>query len=603
MKMKKTIAAISAATVAVSAMAMNTSALFEGETTTDAAFEGKTLTFNLAQTIHNVPVGDSAATFTMKLPANTLAADLSTGAIFALYDVSYDATNHVKGDLIMTDIDPWKDNGKGGQASLEWSVSYYEKANPTLRHTDTYSTDKASANFDKDNRTFIQEYNPSTGLLETKNASHWSAKTDFADVATMLYVPADTFAPATELYATCTVEENYAPWDFVWKTAYNSMVRGAGLTAGVPLDAAATNFRTMKTTNETGSVVAIEATYVAAVNAAYVTDGALTVNTYLESVNKTSAVGSYVDRVYPMKSDVTGTTGLKQSLRTYLSTNSTVVTEYLTYADLFDYLSHGNLVPQDQTWKTYVPYLQPAAVVNDALANYDKVTVKFKTAKKNILFEGDGDAYYVDNDGTAQYKNFEQHLYYNDAQYNNTYTLNDYQDITGYSSYNYFNLFSGALVVNQGITMSLSDVNYFTYGSDFIAFEWDKVMTTNANSQLSYYAQYVQNMQLRTSTAWYWDSVDFVLENVEAEEVGAEAEIEGETEVIADDAEEIVADEEVPAEEVAVDEEVAPEVETEVEAVVEDAPVDNAQTGNASVALAVIPVALAAAAVVAKKRS
>lgn len=76
--------------------------------------------------------------------------------------------------------------------------------------------------------------------------------------------------------------------------------------------------------------------------------------------------------------------------------------------------------------------------------------------------------------------------------------------------------------------------------------------------------------------------------------------VEAEEEEIAD--EEIV-DEEIPAEEeeeIPAEEEEVPAEEEEVPAE-EEAPVENPTTGNSPIALAVIPVALAAAAVVAKK--
>ena len=91
-------------------------------------------------------------------------------------------------------------------------------------------------------------------------------------------------------------------------------------------------------------------------------------------------------------------------------------------------------------------------------------------------------------------------------------------------------------------------------------------------------------MKLATSNTWYWDNLTVVLTAAAADDATSDAGVE------ADDEE--LAEEEV--EEEVVEEVVEEEVEVEV---------SNPTTGNASVALAVIPVALAAAAVVAKKRS
>ncbi len=221
-------------------------------------------------------------------------------------------------------------------------------------------------------------------------------------------------------------------------------------------------------------------------------------------------------------------------------------------------------------------YVNATAVLNDAIENYDSVVFTFNTAANGIKTDDPHGAYYH-QDGDKSYMSFSQHLYNNFYNPENTGYLG--LDWTG------VNLFQGALVVNEGLTMSLADTDYFDWQATSLSFDWDAIMdgalTTND------YATFIRSLKLATSQTWYWDSMDVVL-TAGAEEDGVDAE----AGVEADD-EELVEEE---VEEEVVEEEVEEEVEVEVE-------VSNPTTGNASVALAVIPVALAAAAVVAKKRS
>lgn len=226
-------------------------------------------------------------------------------------------------------------------------------------------------------------------------------------------------------------------------------------------------------------------------------------------------------------------------------------------------------------------YVNATAVLNDAIENYESVVFTFNTAANGLKWEEDGDAYYnADWDADYSYMSFGQHLYNNFYNPENTGYLG--LDWTG------VNLFQGALVVNEGLTMSLADTDYFDWTATSLSFDWDAIMdgalTTND------YATFIRTLKLATSQTWYWDSMDVVLTAGAAED-GVDAE----AGVAADD-------EELAEEEVEVEEEVVEEVEVEEEAEVE-VEVSNPTTGNASVALAVIPVALAAAAVVAKKRS
>jgi hypothetical protein len=104
----------------------------------------------------------------------------------------------------------------------------------------------------------------------------------------------------------------------------------------------------------------------------------------------------------------------------------------------------------------------------------------------------------------------------------------------------------------------------------------------NAIAQYNSWLTYVQSLRLATSAEWYWDNLTITWATP-VDDTVATGEGLGSDEVTLDD------------EPAAEDEEVVAPVET-----VPVAP--NPATGNSAVALAVIPVALAAAAIVAKKR-
>lgn len=185
------------------------------------------------------------------------------------------------------------------------------------------------------------------------------------------------------------------------------------------------------------------------------------------------------------------------------------------------------------------------------------------------------------------------------------------------------NLNSAGLVANSRWTMQLSDVDAFEWGDSTITFFWDAI-TDEAN--VTNAANFLQSLQLYTPNEWFWDKMDVAVGAAIAEDVGADAPLEEEAEEVSEEEvteEEIIEEEEEPIddfeEEEPVDDfeddfteeefdETEPEIEDEPEVTepVEEAPanieVDSPKTGNAPVALAVIPVALAAAAVVAKKR-
>ena len=219
-------------------------------------------------------------------------------------------------------------------------------------------------------------------------------------------------------------------------------------------------------------------------------------------------------------------------------------------------------------------YVNVAAVLNDVIANFDDVTFTFNTAAKGVK-----DGKYDDN-GDKKYTAFGQHLYNLYGDEASSYVYAGY-DWTGY------NLFSGALVINGSLSMSLNNTEVFDYAATSLSFNWEDV-TGGAN--VNTYVTYLQKMQLATSSTWYWDSMDVVYGNTESDDVNSGEGTDAEEDVIADD----TSDEEIADD--AADEEPADE------APADEAPAANPATGNAPIALAVIPVALAAAAVVAKKR-
>lgn len=246
-------------------------------------------------------------------------------------------------------------------------------------------------------------------------------------------------------------------------------------------------------------------------------------------------------------------------------------------------------------------YTKPVAVLNDAIANHDNVVFTFTsyngyvgTTKSHIAHqwvEVDR-GYDYETSGGNDWHNptFGQHLYTNLSDAYSLFDSNEYDQYGSYSSAWGINLFTGAIVVNSHLTMQLSDTDTFNWGSNTLSFDWfditDEGKITDAKTFLT-------DMLLYTPTDWYWDTLTVVVSDDEDENIDAGEGLDGEGDTI---------DDEEPAEDV---------VEEPTEDVVEEpaetdaAPVETAPspaTGNAPVALAVIPVALAAAAVVAKKR-
>ena len=291
-----------------------------------------------------------------------------------------------------------------------------------------------------------------------------------------------------------------------------------------------------------------------------VTAGAVTEHMATTLTAYAGASGA-VDKQYPMKTTLNGVTG---------------TTEIVTYLEN----KANNLV------KDGMSYVNVRAVINDVIANYDDVTFTFNTATNKVNNNGE-----YDGNGAIDCTAFGQHLYnlYGDETTGYVYT-------SAYD-WSYYNLFSGALIINDGLSMSLNDTNTFDYGKSSISFNWADVTD---GATVNTYVTYLHSMRLATSTDWYWDSMDVVFANTEAEDTTVDSDASAEVE-----------DDEIPEEEVPAEEEEAPAEEEEAPAEEEEAPAEeetpvaettNPGTGNAPIALAVIPVALAAAAVVAKKR-
>ena len=269
--------------------------------------------------------------------------------------------------------------------------------------------------------------------------------------------------------------------------------------------------------------------------------------------------------------------------------------------DVFSWIGFVNADSSKSTYATDQALIaqNTKAVVNDAIQNYNDVTFVFNTATKKVSLNAGldgqwGNPYgtYVDNDWDASdvgdYTSFGRHFWDLDYGYdaNTIYVGNDWLGN---------NLFEGALVINSNLTLSLSATDKFDWTSTSLSFSWDAIQ--DAALTQNQYANYIQNMVLRTSTTWFWDNMQVVLGETETEDLGEGAPVEGDIEDLPEDEEDDFGFEEDEEEEEQPAVDVEPEPEPEPVAVT-----TNPGTGNAPVALAVIPVALAAAAVVAKKR-
>jgi hypothetical protein len=171
-----------------------------------------------------------------------------------------------------------------------------------------------------------------------------------------------------------------------------------------------------------------------------------------------------------------------------------------------------------------------------------------------------------------------------------------------------YNLFSGALIINGSLSMQLADTDVFSYGASGLTFNYQDLQSKAYGSYNSY-LQLIHSMVLATSVDWYWDSLTISYANTADDTADTGAGTTSEDEVLPDDTDDADLDADLDALD-AIDEPEVPAEPVEEPAVVVDepaaaepaAPAANPATGNAPIALAVIPVALAAAAIIAKKR-
>jgi hypothetical protein len=139
--------------------------------------------------------------------------------------------------------------------------------------------------------------------------------------------------------------------------------------------------------------------------------------------------------------------------------------------------------------------------------------------------------------------------------------------------------------------MQLADTEMFSYNATSLVFDY-QALKDNAYASYNNTLNMIYSMKLATSVPWYWDSMTISFAAATDDTADSDAGTSSEDEPLPEEP----AD--APAEEV----ETLP---AETEAPATEAPVApaaNPGTGNAPVALAVIPVALAAAAIIAKKR-
>jgi hypothetical protein len=262
-------------------------------------------------------------------------------------------------------------------------------------------------------------------------------------------------------------------------------------------------------------------------------------------------------------------------------------------ANLITGSEDNGLITLDPTPVLSGKYNNVAAVLNDCITNYDNVVFTFKTATDNVVLGGAFDGFYATGtgeDGVDTYKKFDQNTYnlYGDDG-TNAYAPFDtgiyWQPFVDFGVA--YNLFSGALIINDNITMQLADTQVFDYGQSTLSFDYEAIKTYG---NLNPYVNLIWSMKLATSVDWYWDALEVSFTPATNDS--------GESEAPAIEDDEPIADE--PTEDVPSDE--LPEVLPEEPAADPVAPAANPGTGNAPIALAVIPVALAAAAIIAKKR-
>jgi hypothetical protein len=159
-------------------------------------------------------------------------------------------------------------------------------------------------------------------------------------------------------------------------------------------------------------------------------------------------------------------------------------------------------------------YVNVLAVVNDCITSYPNVTFTFNTAKENVITAGDYIDFYSSASSSAastdMYKvAFGQglfDLYGSDFSNNQPFDPNIF--FQPYASYGVaYNLFTGALILNDAVTMQLADTNVFSYNGTSLTFDYQS-LRDNVYTQTNTYLDLIHSMKLATSVKWYWDSLD-----------------------------------------------------------------------------------------------
>ena len=267
-----------------------------------------------------------------------------------------------------------------------------------------------------------------------------------------------------------------------------------------------------------------------------------------------------------------------------IKTNGTIEQAYPLKSGLFE---PAKIIPALESRKhNGTKYVLPTAVINDVLANYTDVKFTFKTYD-GYVDTTTGKGYAIKQKNTDWHNPiFGQHLY--DGLEPEDY--NWFNDVTN------FNLMTGGLVVNSGLTMQLSDVDKFTWGEDSLSFYWEDI-TEGANVNKA--TEFIMSMLLYTPADWYWDSLTIEAWNSEIEDVGSAAGVEADDEELIDDEEEEAITEDTDTDIETTTEETDTDI-VDVE-VTDDNVEENPKTGNPDVLMLVIPAIMGGAAVVSKK--
>jgi len=157
-------------------------------------------------------------------------------------------------------------------------------------------------------------------------------------------------------------------------------------------------------------------------------------------------------------------------------------------------------------------------------------------------------------------------------------------------------MFTGAIVLNRDFSKQFSQSGLVDWGTKTITFDWDEL----TEGRFYDASVVLHSLEIMSTQNVEWVSCTVTVPEQEAKADDADSS-QGKT-----DDSNVIDDTPVESEVItAAPETEAPAPETEATTAAETtavAPVDNVKTGNAPVALAVIPVALAAAAIIAKKR-